>query len=164
MKHRNLQRKREGIHGFCHTCPYDGKGDPICIECKGASDNYGSMIHIDAYEDGKLADKKLHVDPVFNFREATRQYSLVGMSERAEQTLLDAIRQFATLSDAQAVVVRRLLCGETLIEIAHAQGVTKQNVSAIWKRIIKNAPAFAAIAHGRMLRRVCDTRRLSIET
>lgn len=157
MKHRNLTRKREGIHGFCHTCPYDGKRDNICIECNGASDNFGGMVHLDAYDERDLADKKLKIDPIFSFREATRKYSLVGMSEQAEQTLLDALRQFSSLSDAQVIVLRRLLSGETLAEIANLQGVTKQNTSGIWKRIIRKAPVFAAIAHDRMLRRIRDT-------
>ena len=144
---------------LCHNCPKNReirkcfrdlkRLRKICGACSGPSSNFGKNLHIDAYEDEKLAEKKIKADSValFNSRKSFAS-QIAGMDGETADLLKRVLAEFAVLTDEEAPVVVRKLRGETNTEIAHKMGLTKQTVWRRWNMLKKKNPLWNAIKNG----------------
>ena len=145
---------------LCHNCPKHREIQKcfrdikrlrkLCEACGGPSQkSYGKGVHIDAYEDEQLAEKKLKADSIamFNSRQ-TFASRIAGMDGDTADLLKRVLAEFAVLTDEEAPIVVRKLRGETNMEIAHRMGLTKQTVWRRWNMLKKKNPLWNAIKNG----------------
>lgn len=113
----------------CHNCPYDGKGAPECIDCKGPPDtNHQGQTFVS-------------VDAVFGLATPT-------LTSTADLDLkpccCDAVRQmlaiFVVMNDTDRLLVCYVLRGGTPTAWARSRGLTKQSAFQRVKRLVKTYP------------------------
>jgi len=119
----------------------------ICTKCKGACDNFGGDVHIDAAKDPSLVLRHADVDRIADARAATA--SRVNIDDpKVLEAVLRVVAELGNVTDAQAPVIIRKLRGQANVEIAYGMGLSEQ---CIWKRWndlkIKN-PIWAALENG----------------
>ena len=134
---------------LCHRCKHNLEIErlrAVCQACRGPSDDFGRHLHMDASAKVlSFVNKNIALDYT---HEPSRQIELNGITPKARDELLSALYAFTSLSDCEAVVVRRLLCGERLVDIARTLGLTKQAIQSRWKRILRKGPIFLSLANG----------------
>lgn len=147
----------------CHKCPYDGKGDRRCLECK-ASEYLGNgwrrMVHPDSIdellqardvmpmEDDTASDE---MDGILNdCRNVLR--TLRGCGASSLPYVLRLFLLFASLTPDQFSLVKSVLDGRTLCEHAKEHGVSKQAVQQRWMRMVGSHPELKGVLNGA---RVC---------
>lgn len=121
----------------------------VCGACSGSSSTSGKNLHIDAYEDEELAEKKLRRDQValYNSRQSFASRIAVRDEETAD-LLKRVVAEFSALTDEEAPIVVRKLRGETNLEITVATGLSKQTVWRRWNNLIKKNPLWAVLKNG----------------
>lgn len=122
----------------CHRCPYNGKGDPICLTCSGPpeTNNKGrSHISMDAGE-GAQTLGEVEAALARHGRESGEGEGYDGHDPA------EVARAFMALSVEEFGLVRALLAGKTMTKIGRAEGVTKAAISARLKALVERHPVF----------------------
>ena len=145
-KHREIQKCFRDLKRLRKICGACKSIDPKKRKSDGLR---GGQVHIDAYEDEQLAEKKLKADSValFNSRQSFAS-RIAGMDGDTAELLKRVLAEFAVLTDEEAPIVVRKLRGETNMEIAHRMGLTKQTVWRRWNMLKKKHPLWNAIKTG----------------
>jgi len=143
---KNTTRKREGIHGFCHTCPYNIKGDPVCLSCKGASDNFGAMVHLDAYEDCDKMERSMSIIVAADYRPGrpSSVFELPNVSAEARDIMLFLLAEISTIEDADAPLMVNLIGGRSVEDIAKEARTDGEQVRQRWLALRDRYPVCAA--------------------
>jgi len=123
----------------CHKCPHDGKGSDACITCGGAAEtNHKGRSHvsIDAGDGQTLGEVEASIAAVWRGWEG----------ERFPEVSPDAVKvaaAFLSMDDAEFALVRSLMSGKSMSDVAREEGVTRASVSWRVKRLAGRHPVFA---------------------
>jgi len=116
----------------------------ICTKCKGACDNFGGDVHIDAAADPMLVLRKIDEANFSNSRLPTSSRVNIDDPEVLE-TVLRVVAEFGNVKDNEAPVLIRKLRGETNLEIAVGMGISQAAVWKRWHSIKTRNPTLAAL-------------------
>jgi len=119
----------------------------ICTKCKGASDNFGGQVHIDAAADPMLVLRKIDEANFSNSRLPTSSRVNIDDPEVLE-TVLRVVAEFGNVTDKQAPILIRKLRGQTNIEIAVGMGISPALVWKLWRGIKLRNQTLAALECG----------------
>lgn len=139
----------------CHKCPHQQEIDrlrTICAACPGASELSRSHVSLNASPDGtgdKLISREGVAPEWFSAKSASHE-SKVDLPPVARDYLFRVLREFSSLSDGQAVIVCRMLRGETITQMARSMKISKVAVFARWKSLCDRSPVWASLANGSM--------------
>lgn len=121
----------------CHKCPYNGKGSARCLTCRGPADtnHHGrNHISIDAGDGQTLGEVEASA--------AVDRHA----DEYRPEISPDAARVAAMMLDLDCdefVLVKALIRGRTMADVAREAGQTRAAVSARLKRLVERHPVFA---------------------
>ena len=151
---------------LCHNCPKNREIQKcfrdlkrlrkLCGACKSLDPKkrkndgiQGGNVHLDAFEDEQLAEKKLKADSIalFNSRQSFASRIAVKDEETAD-LLKRVVAEFSSLTDEEAPVVVRKLRGETNMEISERMGLSRQTVWRRWNMLKRKNPLWNAIKNG----------------
>ena len=133
----------------CHSCPWQGRGLPVCITCPGPADdsNAGiSYVHIDAAEAGMEMIERQRIGGDGMADEAERGAATVTatLSPEVENALRVVLGDLSQLERTDRDVFFGIWNGRTLTEIADEAGISKQAVSVRVNRMCRRHPKLGA--------------------
>lgn len=118
----------------------------ICTKCKGASDNFGGQVHIDAAADPSLVLREADIDILRAMRSPTQ--SIVNLDDDTIEAILRILAEFSMVSDKEAPLIVRKLRGETNQQIADGMGWSQQLVWKHWNTLKRKNPLWGALDNG----------------
>lgn len=150
---KNSTRNREGIHGYCHTCPYDGKRDPICIICAYDPENptkhenegiNGGLVHLDAYEDCELEEKKIKTAADYMPCGSPCCASISGVPGNALDIMLFMLTEISMIDDDDAPLMVKLIGGKSQEDICRELRITCEYLRRRSAEVLGKYPVCAA--------------------
>lgn len=125
----------------CHNCPYNGKGNPICLTCQGPPEtNHKGRTHLsmDAGDGGQTmgeAEAALRPKKPFERAECREMTPEMAAARRVAY-------EFTSLSAEEFGLVQALMRGQSMAQAAREMGLTKAAVSARVRKLVERHPAF----------------------
>lgn len=136
----------------CHRCPFDGKGDPRCLTCKGPPEVNNKGRNVVSRDSGNSRRSKAETESDTKRIPVARSYNPPIVFDYA----LEVVYAFSSLSVEEFVLVRMFLNGATQSQMARAQGVTRQAVSLAVKKLVQRHPVFGVLRDNLTLRTIVE--------
>lgn len=118
----------------CHRCEYNGTGNPICLKCKGPSNNQYNrgQVHVSLDVENRDQIEKR----VFQPAECV-ELELGDCCQDAVRRLLAVLVQ---LTDADVLLVLALMRSDTLTKHGRVNGLTRSAVCWRLKKLTEQHP------------------------
>lgn len=143
----------------CHKCPFYGKGDMRCIDCKAAEylDNgFRSFVHAEnldeivaKYSTSIPPDDEDFSDSDRECLKADAQEVLAVLEKcnrKAFPFILRLFLLFASLSGKELPMFLHILHGGTLTSYAKGEGQSKQSAHQKWERMVRAHDELSGLA------------------
>lgn len=129
----------------CHNCPYNGKGNPICLTCPGPPEtNHKGRTHLsmDAGEGGQtLGEVEAAMSRKKPFERAECREAQPETEAETEAARRVAY-EFTSLTAQEFGLAQALMRGQSMAQAARGLGLTKAAVSARVRKLVQKHPSF----------------------